>query len=42
MARLMKERYPTYSEADIVAESRDVPHDQIVAEIVGKLHNLAG
>ncbi len=42
MARLMKERYPTYSEADIVAESRDVPHDQIVAEIVGKLHHLAG
>lgn len=42
MARLMKERYPTYSEADIVAESREVPHDQIVAEIVSKLNELSG
>lgn len=37
MARLMKERYPIYAEADIVAESRDVPHEQIVAEIVRSL-----
>ena len=40
MAKLMEERYPTYAKADIVAESRDVPHEQIVSEIVAKLNNL--
>ena len=40
MSRLMRERYPTYAEADIVAESREVPHEQIVSEIVEKLHEL--
>ncbi len=40
MAKLMKERYPTYAKADIVAESRDVPHERIVSEIVAKLANL--
>lgn len=37
MARLIRERYPTYGSAEIIAESREVPHDQIVSEIVGKL-----
>ncbi len=40
MAKLMEERYPTYAKADIVAESRDVPHEQIVSEIVEKLKSL--
>jgi shikimate kinase len=40
MAKLMEERYPTYAKADIVAESRDVPHEQIVSEIVVKLKSL--
>lgn len=40
MAKLMDERYPTYAKADIVAESRDVPHEHIVTEIVTKLNNL--
>lgn len=42
MARLMRERYPTYAEADIVAESREVPHEQIVSEILEKLYDLRG
>lgn len=40
MARLMQERYPTYAKADITAESRDVPHEQIVMEIIAKLYDL--
>ena len=27
-------RYPIYAEADITVESRDVPHDVIVGEII--------
>jgi shikimate kinase len=34
MRELMEERYPTYAAADIVVESRDVPHDVIVEEII--------
>lgn len=34
MRNLMQIRYPVYSEADITVESRDVPHDGIVAEII--------
>ncbi|MBU2581362.1 MAG: shikimate kinase [Alphaproteobacteria bacterium] len=41
MEKLMRERYPTYSEASIVAESRDVPHEQIVTEIIEKLYDLS-
>ena len=40
MSRLIRERYPTYAEADIVSESRDVPHEQIVTEIIEKLYDL--
>jgi len=35
--RLIAERYPVYAEADLTVESRDVPHEMIVGEIVGKL-----
>ena len=34
LRRLIEERYPVYAEADITVESRDVPHDTIVDEIV--------
>ena len=32
MRDLMKKRYPIYAEADITVESRDVPHEFIVAD----------
>jgi shikimate kinase len=34
LRRLIEERYPIYAEADLTVESRDVPHDTIVDEIV--------
>lgn len=34
MASLMAERYPVYAGADVTVQSRDVPHDVIVEEIV--------
>src|SRR5688500_17671138 len=34
LKRLIEERYPTYAEADITVESREVAHDTIVDEIV--------
>jgi shikimate kinase len=34
LKRLIDERYPTYAKADLTVESRDVPHDTIVDEIV--------
>lgn len=37
MRELMAERYPIYAEADLVANSRDVPHDVIVDEILDAL-----
>jgi shikimate kinase len=37
LARLMAERYPIYAEADIVVESGDGPHDEVVAAIVRQL-----
>ncbi len=37
MADLMRTRYPVYAEADITVESRDVPHEVIVTEIVQRL-----
>jgi shikimate kinase len=38
LRRLIEERYPVYAEADLIVESRDVPHDTIVDEIVAGLH----
>src|ERR1700730_4047470 len=32
---LMEERYPVYAQADITIQSREVPHEKIVDEIVG-------
>lgn len=37
MKRLMDERYPVYSSADIVVMSRDVPHEVMVGEILAAL-----
>lgn len=37
MRDLMEKRYPVYAEADITVESRDVPHDVIVNEIIAAL-----
>lgn len=37
MRNLIEARYPVYAEADITVESRDEPHDVIVAEIVQRL-----
>jgi shikimate kinase len=34
LKRLIDERYPTYAEAALTVESRDVPHETIVEEIV--------
>ena len=34
MRKLIETRYPVYAEADMTVESRDEPHDVIVAEIV--------
>jgi shikimate kinase len=37
LQNLMTTRYPTYAQADITVESRDVPHDVIVGEIIERL-----
>jgi shikimate kinase len=37
MRELMEKRYPIYAEADITVESRDVPHELIVADTVEAL-----
>ena len=34
LRKLMQERYPVYGLADLTVQSREVPHDQIVDEIV--------
>ncbi|CAN1723725.1 Shikimate kinase [Hyphomicrobium sp. 1Nfss2.1] len=37
LQELMAKRYPVYAEANITVESRDVPHEVIVGEIVDRL-----
>jgi shikimate kinase len=37
MRDLMAKRYPIYAEADVTVESRDVPHDIIVNEVIAAL-----
>jgi shikimate kinase / 3-dehydroquinate synthase len=37
MRALIEQRHPIYAEADITIESRDVPHDQIVTEVIDAL-----
>jgi shikimate kinase len=37
MRNLIEQRYPVYEQADITVQSRDVPHDQIVASCLQTL-----
>lgn len=37
MRNLMDERYPVYSQANIIVESRDVPHSSIVSDVIRAL-----
>jgi len=37
LRRLIAERYPVYAQAEITIQSRDIPHDKIVDEIVAAL-----
>jgi shikimate kinase len=37
LRRLIAERYPVYAEAEITIQSRDIPHEKIVDEIVAAL-----
>jgi shikimate kinase len=37
LQRLIEERYPVYALADITVQSREVPHERIVDEIVQAL-----
>jgi shikimate kinase len=37
MEKLIRERYPVYALADVTVESRDVPHELIVEEIIAAL-----
>jgi shikimate kinase len=37
LRRLIEERYPVYAQADLTVESREVPHETIVDEIVAGL-----
>jgi shikimate kinase len=41
LGRLMGERYPVYAEADVVVDSSDGPHDNVVARIVAALEGQA-
>jgi shikimate kinase len=42
MRKLMDERYPVYATSDIAIESREVPHDQIVSEVLAALDRFLG
>jgi shikimate kinase len=41
LQRLIDQRHPVYASADIVVDSRDEPHDAIVAEVIDALTALA-
>jgi shikimate kinase len=42
LRRLVAERYPIYALADLTIESRDVPHDVVVEDVLAALDALAG
>ena len=42
LKKLMDERYPVYAEADVVVESRDVPHEVIVNAVIDALAEKLG
>ena len=37
LRELLAEREPIYAQADLTVQSREVPHDAVVAEILGAL-----
>jgi len=39
---LLSEREPIYAQADLTVESRDVPHDAVVGEIIARLADFLG
>lgn len=39
LRRLMEARYGTYATADVIVEARDVPHEQMVNEIIDRVHD---
>jgi shikimate kinase len=42
MRDLMHKRYPVYAQADITVESRDLPHDVMVVDVVEALSRFLG
>ena len=42
MRRLIDARYPVYAEADLIVDSRDVPHDHVVDAVLGAIASLGG
>lgn len=40
MRQLIETRYPVYAQADVTVESRDVPHEVIVTDIIRSLQRL--
>lgn len=42
LRRLIDERYPVYAEADLTIQSREVPHEKIVEEIIAALADRLG
>ena len=40
MQKLMQERYPVYAQADVTIDSRDVPHNVIVNDVIDALARL--
>lgn len=39
LRRLMEARYDTYATADVIVEARDVPHEQMVNEIIDRVYD---
>jgi shikimate kinase len=42
LRELLAEREPIYAQADLTVQSRDVPHDAVVAEIIERLADFLG
>lgn len=42
LTRLLEQRDPVYAEADLIIQSRDVPHEIIMAEIIAALAHKLG
>jgi shikimate kinase len=42
LRELLAEREPIYAQADLTVESRDVPHDAVVTEIIERLADFLG